>query len=237
MLPIDIILGYLSIPVIVENSVHANSSKFDQPIWSYGNLTVAFFVLNPPSQWTTHSKHDLRLKPTATAEENELFQLLFSSLQCYSPQTPQPPQPKNNGSRHGIIIFDSTSSLYTNTTSTSLKAQKYLGIISCSQQQNELSLQIIQSPLNFDSTHDNNSNSSNTIINQYPLDTETWSTYPLEILRLCQTYSTDPVSQEQLRKLTNTVFDIASLYGYWDLWKVVEGICGRFSIDPRIFLP
>ncbi|CAO3585008.1 unnamed protein product [Absidia cylindrospora] len=230
MLPIDIILGYLSIPVIVENSIYTNSSKFNQPIWKYGNLTVAFFVLNPPSQWTTRSKHVLRLKPTATPEETELFQLLSSSLQSYSPQ------PNNNGSQHGIIIFDSTSSLYTNTTSTSLKAQKYLGIISCTQQQNELSLQIIQSPLIFDSTNDNKSN-SNIIINQYPLDTETWSTYPLEILRLCQTYSTDPVSQEQLRKLTNTVFNIASLYGYWDLWNVVDGICSRFSIDPRIFLP
>ncbi|KAI8997869.1 hypothetical protein BDB01DRAFT_772717 [Pilobolus umbonatus] len=53
---------------------------------------------------------------------------------------------------------------------------------------------------------------------------------PIEIMELCQLW---PESRRSLIKLAQDIYKIASLYGYWDHWRVFEGICNRYQINSQ----
>ncbi|KAL0091326.1 hypothetical protein J3Q64DRAFT_1827880 [Phycomyces blakesleeanus] len=56
--------------------------------------------------------------------------------------------------------------------------------------------------------------------------------YPVYIQQLCQQWP-DPAASASLHAVAQEVYQIALLYGYWNLWRVVVGICERFGIDPQ----
>ncbi|KAI8376037.1 uncharacterized protein BYT42DRAFT_372440 [Radiomyces spectabilis] len=55
---------------------------------------------------------------------------------------------------------------------------------------------------------------------------------PSHILQLCQQWPA-PEAANHLRMLANDTYHTATLYGYWDMWRVLEGICMRFNINPE----
>lgn len=42
-----------------------------------------------------------------------------------------------------------------------------------------------------------------------------------------------PEGEQRMKSIAQEMHRIASVYGYWDLWRVLEGICQRFNIDPQ----
>ncbi|KAI8097080.1 uncharacterized protein BX664DRAFT_72529 [Halteromyces radiatus] len=227
MLSVTLALGYLSIPVIIENSVYTTISKYDQPSWKYGStLSISSFVQQPPFNWPTISKHVLKLSPTVIASgEDELYQLLTTSLSC---------DPTEKSALYALITFDSTSTLFTNTAASSLSDQKYIGIISTMNNNSDvLSLQIVQTLPFLKRKNPPSYLLQKKPTSYVPLDMKTWSTYPMEILHCCQKYHNNPDAPIQLQQIALKIYNIARLYGYWDLWRVLEGIC--FPTNPFYF--
>ncbi|KAF7729886.1 hypothetical protein EC973_003620 [Apophysomyces ossiformis] len=69
-----------------------------------------------------------------------------------------------------------------------------------------------------------------------PFSMEMLRSRPFHILQLCRQRE-DPNAVAHLRALANDTYNIASLYGYWDLWRVLEEICFQHQINPRELLP
>ncbi|ORX61735.1 hypothetical protein DM01DRAFT_1128606 [Hesseltinella vesiculosa] len=204
-------LGYLTVPVELEQSVYNTISPFDRPSWEHeSTLSIAYFVEEPPDTYPTKSIHTIKLA-SSSAGDIELFQLIASSLQ----QDEDRVRPL-----YGIIHFNCTDT-----------QTPCMGIVSSlSPELDTLFLRVIDASLLLDQKHDNQSN--------YPaLDFELWSTYPMEILNCCDRYQKRvPGAADQLTKLVNETHKIAKLYGYWSLWQITEGILTRFQLDASPFL-
>ncbi|CAO3644265.1 unnamed protein product [Cunninghamella echinulata] len=180
--------------------------------WS--SLSITHFIKQLPEHLPVLSKHIIKLKSTAESAEVELFRLFSKSLSSNS---------QYHTNIYGVILLEP---LITDT-------EKLLGIISSVPRQDTLILQVVDASLIYStSTPSYNPLSFNSIP---PVDFDTWSDYPVEILNCCQQYQATQ-NKEQLEKLINKIYNIASLYGYWDIWRVLEGICHRFNIDPNQFL-
>ncbi|KAI7870241.1 hypothetical protein BDF14DRAFT_159718 [Spinellus fusiger] len=67
------------------------------------------------------------------------------------------------------------------------------------------------------------------------LSSESLMGHPLHILQLCQQWPESGASA-QLCSIAQEIYQVATLYGYWDLWRVLDGICKRFNIDPQQLL-
>ncbi|KAI7878049.1 hypothetical protein K492DRAFT_197183 [Lichtheimia hyalospora FSU 10163] len=55
---------------------------------------------------------------------------------------------------------------------------------------------------------------------------------PMEMLQAMNERHT-PQGEQRMKSIAQEMYRIASVYGYWDLWRVLEGICQRFNIDPQ----
>ncbi|KAG1455892.1 hypothetical protein G6F46_006533 [Rhizopus delemar] len=64
------------------------------------------------------------------------------------------------------------------------------------------------------------------------LDLES-SIRPIEILKACQLW---PNSKSHLENIANQIYKIAMVYGYWENWRLFEGICQRHEINPQQFI-
>ncbi|ORZ00700.1 hypothetical protein BCR43DRAFT_511670 [Syncephalastrum racemosum] len=67
------------------------------------------------------------------------------------------------------------------------------------------------------------------------LDMRVLQPLPLEALQLCQ-QKQDPAAMARLAEIAKQLHQTAQVYAYWDLWRVLEGICTRFDINPNDFL-
>lgn len=96
-----------------------------------------------------------------------------------------------------------------------------LGILSPTDHHATFVLQIVQ----FDpkGTDDSKSYRSQTKTPSLEL-----SAKPAAIMELCQLW---PDSKSQLAKIGAHVYQLACLYGYWDNWRIFEGICQTHQID------
>lgn len=56
---------------------------------------------------------------------------------------------------------------------------------------------------------------------------------PAQIMSLCQMW---PESQNQMIKAARQAYHLASLYGYWDYWRLFESLCNRHQINPNTLL-
>ena len=56
---------------------------------------------------------------------------------------------------------------------------------------------------------------------------------PIEILKACQLW---PNSKSNLENIANQIYKIAMVYGYWENWRLFEGICQRHEINPQQFI-
>ncbi|KAG0172830.1 hypothetical protein DFQ30_009502 [Apophysomyces sp. BC1015] len=65
-----------------------------------------------------------------------------------------------------------------------------------------------------------------------PLSLDILRTRPEHIMQLCQQWQ-NPNAATHLQALANDTYNIARLYGYWDLWRVLEEICSQYQINPR----
>ncbi|KAI9313829.1 hypothetical protein BX666DRAFT_548679 [Dichotomocladium elegans] len=52
---------------------------------------------------------------------------------------------------------------------------------------------------------------------------------PMEMMDAIQ----HPGGHDRVRAIAKEMYRIATVYGYWDLWRVLEGICQRFQLDPQ----
>lgn len=186
-------LGYLTAPVVIESSVINPSSDYSTA--SLETLSIAYFVLRPPTTYPTIAKHVLKLASSASHAEREWVKFLLRSL---------------SAQRYGIIKMHNDRT----------------GILSHAATGDKLILQIVHvTPEQTESTA--------TISSSYPmLALDQLMPLPLEILQLCQQQH-DPAAVARLRAVADQIYRIGLIYGYWDLYRVMEGICQRFNIDPR----
>ncbi|KAI8137637.1 hypothetical protein BJV82DRAFT_674576 [Fennellomyces sp. T-0311] len=95
-------------------------------------------------------------------------------------------------------------------------SQQHVGIL-LPVQQDLFSLQVAQIPTHVSRTSEIPS-----------FDPEYLKHLPMQVLDLCQKRQMD-----ELCMVARGIYKIAAVYGYWDLWLVLEGICTRFQINPQ----
>ncbi|CDH49741.1 predicted protein [Lichtheimia corymbifera JMRC:FSU:9682] len=118
-----------------------------------------------------------------------------------------------HGKRYGILDFR--------------QACGCLGILSTSsiQPADLFVLQIVDIPSNNDFIDP----SSSSLLQYPPLAPDR---LPMEMLQAINERHT-PEGEQRMKSIAQEMYRIASVYGYWDLWRVLEGICQRFNIDPQ----
>lgn len=201
---------------------------------SIGYLTIPFII-----------KHSIKSLETTSAEEDEIQtcspQWTFGNTICISSFVKSPPNIYPTIEKHVLEIASHSNSVERETLSILSKALNsndnknchglafistdLLGILSSTVQPTTFTLQIVQS-----ATPTKNQKSYYT--NDPLLDLD-YSVKPFEIMELCQDW---PGSQPQLQKLAKQVYQTASLYGYWDYWRVFEGICEGHQISSQQLL-
>lgn len=119
----------------------------------------------------------------------------------------------HGGKRYGILDFR--------------QACGCLGILSTSsiQPADLFVLQIVDIPNNNEVI-----DSSSSLLQQYPPLAP--DRLPMEMLQAINERHT-PEGEQRMKSIAQEMYRIASVYGYWDLWRVLEGICQRFNIDPQ----
>ncbi|KAG2220583.1 hypothetical protein INT45_008764 [Circinella minor] len=123
-------------------------------------------------------------------------------------------------------------SLQTNSYGIIPLSDRYIGLLlplKLKQEQQEPSsfqfiLQISSIPNSFQ--QDNNKMKINENIPSF--DPDYLKHLPIQIMELCQNNK-----QDQLRSIAKEIYKMATIYGYWDLWLVLEGICTRFQINSQ----
>ena len=198
-------LGYLTTPVSIEASVYANQYEISPS----SVLSIIGFGPTPiPTHMSpTMAKFILTIESagTLTMAQKELFALLYESL---------------NTNSYGIIPL----------------SDRHVGIllphVSSLQQQEpsyQFILQIASIP-HSSSQQDTTMNNNRMVMNDTvpPFDSEYLKHLPIQVMELCQNRQED-----QLRIVAREIYKIAAVYGYWDLWLVLEGICTRFQINPQ----
>lgn len=207
-LSITIAIGYLTVPFVIKSSTQALTAEEEEerelgtPQWTFGNtISISCFVQSPPNIYPALEKHVLQLAPSSHRFEEETVILLSQAFK--QNKTP------SGKATHGLINISSD----------------LLGILSCTDQSTVFTLQIVQ----FDNASQGPQQVKSYIapdINTVP-DIEQCAK-PVEIMELCQMW---PNSQPQLIRLASQVYNMGSLYGYWDYWRVFEGICERHQIS------
>lgn len=199
---------------------------------SIGYLTIPFVIM-----------HSIKsLETTSAEEEDEVLscapQWTFGNTICISSFVKSPPNIYPTIEKHVLEIASHANSVERETLSILSKAQNstdkchgmamissdLLGILSSTAQSTLFTLQIVQS-----ATPTKNQKSYNTN-DLMDLD---YAVKPYEVMELCQAW---PQSQPQLQKLAKQVYQTASLYGYWDYWRVFEGICDGHKISSQQLL-
>jgi hypothetical protein len=232
-------LGYLTIPLIIKHSIKSlettaaeeeDEITTSSPQWTFGNtICISSFVQSPPNIYPTIEKHVLQLAHHSNSVEKETLSILSNAFNSHT---------NNSKSCHGLAILN----------------KDLLGIFSSTSQSNTFNLQIVQyntssvstSLLNSDNNNQRQQQQSITpatinIKSYYNASTTNSDTIldidqlakPLEIMEICQIW---PNSQPQLAKLAKQIYQTASLYGYWDYWRVFEGICHGHQIQAQHLL-
>ncbi|KAI9495995.1 hypothetical protein BDB00DRAFT_811334 [Zychaea mexicana] len=200
-------LGYLATPVSLEAYVHA--SPYEIPpstvlsIVGFGPTSSSSLPVN---MLPAIARFILVVEPTATVAEKETFALLHESLNTSSYAIIPLP------SRHVGILLPPPRH----------EQQQHQHGYEQQQPQYQFILQISQIPCS--------SQAAATVANgQMPtFDLEYLKQLPLQVMELCQNRQ-----EEQLRMVARGIYKTAAVYGYWDLWLVLEGICTRFQINPQ----
>lgn len=206
---VTISIGYLSIPFLIKSSTRAltteeeEDNEIGRPHWTFNStISVSCFVQSPPNMYPTLEKHVLELAPESNHFEKETLEILSQAF--------EQPQPSKT---FGLITI----------------SDDLLGILfSTAGQTTIFTLQIVQCNNNSNSTI-REPKSYGEVANESSMVTDmNQCAKPIEMMELCQLW---PSSQNQLIKLAGQVYKMASLYGYWDYWRVFEGICSRHQIN------
>jgi hypothetical protein len=205
---VTISIGYLNIPFLVKSSTRALTTEEEEenemstPRWTFGNtVSISCFVQSPPNMYPTLEKHVLALAPQSNNFEEETLAILSNAFQ----------QLQSNKRTHGLITI----------------SDGLLGILSSTDQPTVFTLQIVQSNGHCGITNESKSYAEAASESNMIPDMKQCAK-PIEMMELCQSW---PNSREQLTKLAGQVYKMASLYGYWDYWRVFEGICSRHQIS------
>ncbi|KAF1806766.1 hypothetical protein V8B55DRAFT_1459499 [Mucor lusitanicus] len=211
-LSVTIAIGYLTVPFVIKSSTQALTAEEEEerelgtPQWTFGNtISISCFVQSPPNIYPTLEKHVLQLAPSSHHFEQETVILLSQAFK--QNKTPA------GKATHGLIIMSSD----------------LLGILSCTDQPTVFTLQIVQFDRALQDPQQQQQQAKSYIApdaNTMP-DLEQCAK-PVEMMELCQMW---PTSQPQLIRLASQVYQMGSLYGYWDYWRVFEGICERHQIS------
>jgi hypothetical protein len=206
---ITISIGYLNIPFIIKSSTRALTTEEEEeefgggrPRWTFGStVSISCFVQSPPNMYPTVEKHVLELAPQSNHFEEETLVILSHAFE------------QSNKRIHGLITI----------------SDDLLGILSSSSAADQptlFTLQIVQS--NNDSNIKETKSYAETASESNMVPDMKQCAKPIEMMELCQLW---PDSRDQLIKLAGQVYKMASLYGYWDYWRVFEGICSRHQIN------
>lgn len=206
-LSITIVIGYLTIPFVIKSSTQALTAEEEEenelgtPQWAFGNTISVSCFVQSPPNIYPTLEKHV-LQLATSSHRFEEETLILLSQALKQNKTP------TGKATHGLINISSD----------------LLGILSCTDQSTVFTLQIVQ----YDNTSQDQEIKSYIApdINTVP-DIEQCAK-PVEMMELCQMW---PNSQPQLIKLASQVYKMASLYGYWDYWRVFEGICERHQIS------
>ncbi|GAA5807393.1 hypothetical protein MFLAVUS_000754 [Mucor flavus] len=204
---------------------------------SIGYLTIPFII-----------KHSIKsLETTSAEEEDEILtscpQWTFGNTICISSFVQSPPNiyptiekhvlqlasHANTVERETLSILSKSFQTQTNSKRShglAFLSKDLLAILSCTAQTNTFTLQIVQ--YNSNTTQISSQKSYQVESNDNFLDLD-MTAKPYEIMELCRVW---PGSKPTLEKLAKQVYQTASLYGYWDYWRVFEGICEGHQINP-----
>lgn len=228
---ITLSLGYLTIPLVIKHSIKSlettSAEEEDEittssPQWTFGNtICISSFVSSPPNIYPTIEKHILQLiTHHANAVEKETLAILSRAFVS-----------SGNKACHGLAIL----------------TKDLLGILSATAQSNTFTLQIVQYDTSCIKQQQSNTQQQPIVVTankkSYASNVSTerenaildidQSAKPYEIMQLCQLW---PNSQPQLSKVAKQIYQTCSLYGYWDYWRVFEGICQGHQIQPQQLL-
>lgn len=122
--------------------------------------------------------------------------------------------------KHGLIWIDESNGI--------------LGVLSTTAQLDLFTLQIVQfyqSDLNEEPSYSSQHTQQRAEHKLY--FSEEFMLKPIELMQICQNW---PASQEQCTKVARRIYHIASLYGYWDHWRLFQGICEKYQINAQQLL-
>ncbi|KAI7856177.1 hypothetical protein BDC45DRAFT_534055 [Circinella umbellata] len=158
----------------------------------------------PPHLLPTMAKFILTMESTLTMAQKELFGLLYESLHTHS---------------YGIIpLSDRSIGLLL-----PLRQQEQ-------QEQQPSSFQFILQISSIPNSYQQKEDINKMILNENipSFDPDYLKHLPIQIMELCQNNQ-----QDQLRSVAKEIYKMATIYGYWDFWLVLEGICTRFQINSQ----
>ncbi|CAO3610570.1 unnamed protein product [Mucor fragilis] len=195
----------ISLFTLLDPSAHCRGRgrrELGTPQWTFSNtISISCFVQSPPNIYPTLEKHVLQLAPSSHRFEEETVILLSQAFK--QNKTPA------GKATHGLINI----------------SPDLLGILSCTDQPTVFTLQIVQ----FDhASQDPQQVKSYMAPNVNTVPDMEQCAKPVEMMELCQLW---PTSQPQLIRLASQAYTMGSLYGYWDYWRVFEGICERHQIS------
>lgn len=203
-LSLTVSLGYITIPFIIKSSIRALTTDEEEDS-----------ELGTP-QWTFGNtisiSYFLQSPPTNYPTlEKHVLQL---APQAHAFEKEQLEIISNafrgeNKRTHGLISI----------------ADDFLGILSSSDKPTIFTLHVVQ----FESVPPIHRISNKSYSRTEIIPSMDQCLNPSQLMSLCQMW---PNSQEQLVKIAGQVYDLSSLYGYWDYWRLFEGICQRYQINP-----
>ncbi|KAI9356058.1 hypothetical protein BD770DRAFT_390347 [Pilaira anomala] len=208
-------IGYLTIPLIIKHSIKSlettSAEEEDEiltssPQWTFGNTICISSFVQSPPN--IYPTIEKHVLHLASHANAVERETLSILSKSFQTQT-------NNKHCHGLAFL----------------SEDLLGILSSTVQTNTFTLQIVQYATQVSGANKKSyqieSNHNDAFLE---LD---HTVKPYEIMELCQIW---PGSQPILTKLAKQIYQTASLYGYWDYWRVFEGICEGHQINPRQLL-
>ncbi|CEP16881.1 hypothetical protein [Parasitella parasitica] len=206
-LSVTVALGYLIIPFVITSSTQALTAEEEEknelgtPQWTFGNTISISSFVQSPPN--IYPTLEKHVLQLAPSSHRFEEETLVLLSQAFN-------QTKASAGKaaHGLINISSD----------------LLGILSCTDQSTIFTLQIVQ----FDKTSQDQEAKSYTASDTSTVPDIEHCAKPIEMMELCQMW---PNSQPQLTRLASQVYNVASLYGYWDYWRVFEGICERHQIS------
>ncbi|KAI9486864.1 MAG: hypothetical protein EXX96DRAFT_57207 [Benjaminiella poitrasii] len=203
-------LGYLDLPFVIKRSVCILTTEEEEddennllkPRWSLSHTTLSLIGF-------------VKTLPLAYSTlENHVLQLAPQSkrfeeetIRLLSDAFNQSSKAKNSHGIHGVLRLP----------------RNLFGILSCTEEPTIFTLQIMDPMTDGIMTRPNYTVTSHDLMPSLDRCVK-----PMEMVDICQRW---PQSQDQLVKLAGHVYQLASLYGYWDYWRIFEGVCTRFQIN------